>query len=188
MRKQLPLSGACKKYEEDLVLYYYGESSTAESQGVERHLSECLACRRFVDDLRGLLPQLGKSQELPQTFWDSYYRETVAKLRQRETQNDSWYNLFLPLKTWLVPALGTAAVAVLALGLLFAKGALPPFVDGSPAKLPESVVADANQLEFFRSLDMLESLRQLEEHDDAGNKPNADRSSLTPLGQTASWG
>ena len=57
MKQHSPLSGACKKYEEDLVLYYYAEGGAADSQRVERHLSECLACRDFVEDLRGLLPQ-----------------------------------------------------------------------------------------------------------------------------------
>jgi len=185
MKKNSPLSGACKKYEEDLVLYYYGESSAADGHRVERHLSECLACRRFVDDLRGLLPQMAKSQELPQTFWDSYYRETVAKLSQRAERNDWWRNLLAPMKTWLVPAFGTAAVAVLALGLLFGRGSLPSFVDGSSAYLPEEIIADANQLEFFRSLDMLESLGQLEEQDGGVMKPKSDRSSLSGIVQTA---
>ena len=185
MKKKSPLSGACKQYEEDLVLYYYAEGSAAESQGVERHLSECLACRHFVEDLRGLLPQMAKSQELPQTFWDSYYRETVAKLREHKARNYWWGNFFMPRQTWLVPAFGTAAVAVLALGLLFAKGSLPLFIDGTSAKLPEEIIADANQLEFFGSLDMLESLSQLEEHDGGRMKPKSDRSSLSRIEQAA---
>ncbi len=185
MTKNSPLSGACKKYEEDLVLYYYAEGSAADSQRVEQHLSECLACRRFVDDLSGLLPQMAKSQELPQTFWDSYYRETVVKLRERKAENHCWRNFFTPRKTWLVPAFGTAVVAVLALGLLFAKGSLPLLIDGTSAKLPEAIIADANQLEFFRSLDMLESLSQLEEHDGGRAKPKSDRSSLPRIEQAA---
>ena len=181
MKKKSPLSGACRKYEEDLVLYYYAESSVAESQRVERHLSGCMACRGFVDDLRGLLPQLAKSQELPQTFWDSYYRETVAKLNQRAERNDWWRNLLAPMKTWLVPAFGTAAVVVLALGLLFGRGSSPLFIDGSSADLPEEIIADANQLEFFKSLDMLESLGQIEEQGGGKMNPKSDRSNLSRI-------
>jgi hypothetical protein len=167
------------------VLYYYGECSAADGHHVERHLSDCLGCRRFVDDLRGLLPHLAKSEELPQDFWDSYYRETVAKLSQRAERNDWWRNLLEPMKTWLVPALSTAAVAVLALGLLIGKGSLPLFMNGSSANLPEEIIADANQLEFFRSLDMLESLNQLEEHEGGRIKPKSDRSSLTTSEQAS---
>ena len=185
MKKNSPLSGACKKYEEDLVLYYYGESSAVDGYRLERHLSECLACRRFVDDLRGLLPQVAKMQELPQTFWDSYYRETVAKLSQRAERNDWWRNLLAPMKSWLVPAFGTAAVAVLALGLLFGRGSLPLFIDGSAADLPEEIIADTNQLEFFRSLDMLESLDQIEGQDGGSVNPKSDRSSLSRIERAA---
>ncbi len=183
MNKNSPLSGACKKYEEDLVLYYYAENSAADSHRVERHLSECIACRRFVDDLHGLLPQMAKSQELPQTFWDSYYRETIAKLRERDARNYWWRNLCAPMKRWLVPAFGTAAIAVLALGLLFGRGSLPLSIEGSPANLPEEIIVDANQLEFFRSLDMLESLSQLEAHDGSRVKPRSDRSNLSRIEQ-----
>lgn len=183
MKKNSPLSGACKKYEEDLVLYYYAESSAADSHRVERHLSACIACRRFVDDLRGLLPQLAKCQELPQTFWDSYYRETVTKLQEREARHYGWRNLLEPMRTWLVPALSTAVVAVLALGLLIGRGSLPLFMNGSSANLPEEIIADANQLEFFRSLDMLESFNQLEEHDGGRIKPKSDRSSRSRIEQ-----
>jgi len=156
----------------------------AESQRVERHLSECMTCRRFVDDLRGLLPQLAKSQDLPQTFWDSYYRETVAKLRERDERNNWWRNLIAPMKTWLVPTFGTAAVAVLVLGLFYGKISVPSFTDGSSAKLPSEIIADTNQLEFFRSLDMLESLSQIEVPDGGGMKPKSDRSSLSRIEQT----
>ena len=185
MKKNLPLSLACKSFEEDLVLYYYGENGAAENLRVERHLSECPGCRHFVDDLCGLLPRLAKSQELPEAFWDNYYRETVAKLNQREENIYRWRNFFTPMSTWLMPAFGTAAVAILALGLLFAKGSLPWFVDASSAKLPEAIIADANQLEFFSSLDMLEALSQLDEQDGDKMKPRPDRSSLSSIEQAA---
>ena len=110
MKIRSPLSDACKKYEADLVLYYYAESDQAERNRVERHLSECASCQRFIDDLRGLLPQLNKGPELPQNFWQSYYRETVAKLDARQERSHWWANLFAPVQQWLVPAFGTAEI------------------------------------------------------------------------------
>lgn len=185
MKKAFPISDACQTLEEDLVLYYYGEIDAAEHQRLERHLSRCLACRHFVDDLRGLLPKLAKRQELPENFWEHYYRETVAKLNQREGYLYRWRNFFAPMRTWLMPAFGTVAVATLALGLFFAKGSLPWFLDGSSAKLPDAILADANQLEFFSSLDMLEALSQLDEHDGDKMKSRSDRSSLSSIEQAA---
>jgi len=168
MKKKSPLSGACKKYEADLVLYYYAESDELEQRRVEAHLSECARCQEFIDDLRCLLPQLNKGPELPQNFWQSYYRETVAKLVEGEARSHWWSSFFVPLQQWFVPAFGTAAVVILALGLIFAKGSLPVWKDRSSATLPQEIMLDGNQLEFFRSLDMLEAMSQLEKRDDFG--------------------
>jgi hypothetical protein len=179
MKNSLPLSGACKNYEEDLVLDYYGECGAADHRRVEEHLAECAACRRFVDDLRALLPQLAKGQEMPESFWQNYYRETVAKLGALDARRDWWGNRFAPWKTWLVPAFGTAAVAGLALGLLFARGSLPLSSSASPGKLPEAIIADAEQLEFFSSLDMLESLRQMEPRNNGRAKTKSEQSSFS---------
>ena len=168
MKKKSPLSGACQKYEADLVLYYYGESGDSERRRIEGHLSGCAGCQRFIDDLRGLLPQLNKGPELPQNFWQSYYRETVAKLGEHEARSHWWSNFIAPLQQWFVPAFGTAAVVILALGLIFTKGSLPVWKERSPTTLPQEIILDGNQLEFFRSLDMLEAMSQLEDRDGGG--------------------
>ena len=185
MKNFASLKSACKSLEEDLVLYYYGENSEADGRRVERHLAECVCCRRFVDDLRGLLPQMAKSQELPQAFWDSYFRETVAKLREQEERKFRWREVFTPMKSWLVPAIGTAAVTILAIGLVLGKGTLPSFIGKASESLPQEVIADANQLEFFTSLDMLESLSRLEEQEGGKIEPPSDRSSLSGTEQAA---
>lgn len=172
MKIRSPLSDACKKYEADLVLYYYAESDPAERSRLERHLSECGNCRRFIDDLRRVLPQLNSGPELPENFWQNYYRETVAKLDARQERSHWWANFFAPVHQWFVPAFGTAAVIVLSIALLFAKGSLPLALwKNKPANiLPQEVIVDGNQLEFFRSLDMLESLSQLEQRDEGALK------------------
>jgi len=174
MKKNSPLSGACKKYEADLVLYYYAESDESERRRVEGHLSECGRCQRFLDDLRGLLPHLNKGPELPQNFWQTYYRETIAKLGEFEARSHWWSNFLAPLQQWFVPAFGTAAVVILALGLIFAKGSLPVWKERSPATLPQEIMLDGNQLEFFRSLDMLEAMSQLDERDEVGFKSKSE--------------
>jgi len=178
MKKKPALGGACKKYEADLVLYYYAECDPVERRRIEEHLSECHGCQSFVDDLRGLLPQLNQSPQLPQSFWQSYYRETVGKLGAREARSHWWSSYLTPLQQWFVPAFGTAAVVLLSLGLLFAKGSLPLWKDAPPAALPQEIMVDGNQLEFFRSLDMLEALSQLEQRDDVGVKSGAENLSF----------
>lgn len=177
MTSNVPFDSACKSFEEDLVLYYYGETSYAERRPIEQHLSGCQSCRRFVDDLRRLLPQMARSEEFPQSFWDAYYHETVAKLAQQRERKYWWRNLWAPMKVWMLPAFGTVAIAVLAIGLVLGKGNLPSFTDTSPKNFPQESLSDAKQLEFFESMDMLESLSKLEEQDDQKAEPNTNQSS-----------
>lgn len=152
----------CKGFEEDLVLYYYGEIADREKQRLEQHLGNCVGCGRFIEDLHQLLPQMALPEELPQSFWDDYYRETVAKLRDQREQKSYWRNLFAPMRTWMIPAFGTAVIAALAFGVVLSKGNLNSLYNQPQERIPTEIVTDTEQLEFFRSLDMLEALSALE--------------------------
>jgi hypothetical protein len=163
---RLALEKACREFEADLVLYYYGEDSAAERQRVENHLESCGRCLRFMDDLRGLLPQMSKTIDLPQTFWDNYYREVIYKLDQ-EREGKSWWRSVIPsFGGWTIPAFGTAVVAVLAVALVFGKGDWSLRSSTTPQQtIPQEILSDSGRLEFFNSLDLLESLAALENMD-----------------------
>jgi predicted anti-sigma-YlaC factor YlaD len=132
MKKSAPLASACKAYEEDLVLHYYGENSEDEKRRTERHLAECRSCQKFLDDMRRLLPQIAQSEEMPQSFWDDYYRETVSKLAIQDERKNWWRSLLAPMQNWMVPAFGTLAVGVLVVGLMFGKSNLISLVEPRP--------------------------------------------------------
>ncbi|MET0502877.1 MAG: hypothetical protein ABW172_15260 [Candidatus Binatia bacterium] len=170
------LKTACRDFEEDLVLFYYGDDSAADHRRVEEHLKDCIACRGFVEDLRKLLPQMAKPNELPQSFWDSYYHEMVEKLAVQQERNSWWKNLFVPMRTWMLPAFGTAAVAALAIGLVIGKGNWHLFSEPRE-NIPQEILADTNQLEFFRSMDMIETLNSLESPDGTKVQPGSDHHS-----------
>jgi len=70
---------------------------------------------------------------------------------------------------WLVPAFGTVAVAVLAIVLVIEKRDVVSNLDTASANIPAEVLVDSNQLEFFKSLEILESLSTLEQQE--GVKP-----------------
>ena len=152
----------CKGFEEDLVLYYYGEIGDHEKQKVEQHLGNCAGCSRFIEELHRFLPQMALPEDLPQSFWDDYYRETVVKLTHQREQKSDWRNLFAPLRTWMIPAFGTAVIAALAFGVVLSKGNLNSLYNQPQERIPTEIVTDTEQLEFFRSLDMLEALSALE--------------------------
>jgi hypothetical protein len=181
MTSNVPFETACKRFEEDLVLYYYGETSDAERRPIEQHLSGCQSCQRFVDDLRRLLPQMAQSEEFPQSFWDAYYNETVAKLAKQRERKHWWHDLLAPMKVWMLPAFGTVAIAVLAVGLVLGKGDLNSLIDRSSENIPQEVLADANQLEFFESMDMFEWLSKIKEQDEQKAESKANQSSIWRL-------
>jgi hypothetical protein len=156
------LKTMCKELEEDLVLYYYGEIADDEKRRLEQHLGKCVGCGRFLEDLHRLLPQIAPPQELPQSFWDNYYRETIEKLADQREQRFNWRNLFAPLRMWMIPAFGTAVVAALGFGLILSEGNLNSLYNQPQERIPREIVTDTEQLEFFRSMDMLESLSVLE--------------------------
>ena len=165
------LRAACKDFEEDLVLYYYGDDATAERSRVESHLQSCSTCHEFLDDLRTLLPQMAKPSELPPKFWDNYYNEMVQKLAIHEERQPWWKNFFAPMRTWMVPAFGTAAVAALAIGLVIGSGHWHYPFNRIQEQIPQEILSDTNQLEFFKSMDLLENLSSLEARDGGKIQP-----------------
>lgn len=164
------LESACKQFEEDLVLYYYGEGSPAERARVEKHVQGCGRCCGFLDDLARLLPRLVEAKELPEPFWDTYYKEVMEKVAAEQEKKRWWHTFFAPLRPWAVPAFGTAVIAVIAFALVIERGT-PDFQRGrSSDDVPREVLVDSTQLEFFKSMDMLESLSVLEALDGTSNE------------------
>jgi len=158
------LEDACKEFEADLVLYYYGDDSEADHLRVERHCNECARCRRFLDDLHQLLPQIAQPREMPKSFWDNYYDEVMQKLAVEREHPSWWRELLGSMRPWALPAFGTLAVASLAFLFVFNSGAHP---QRSTPQIPQEILSDPRSVEFFKSMDLLESLNKLEQKDDS---------------------
>lgn len=159
----------CKEFEQDLVLYYYREWGREESKELENHLEGCGSCQQFLADLRRLLPLTVKADEPPQIFWESYSREIRSKLATAQQRSGWWRDLASIFRPWPVPALATALVFILALTLTFGKKVwrapdLPPEEEGMMEILPM-----AENLEFFKAMELLDSLDFLE----AGGGPGS---------------
>jgi predicted anti-sigma-YlaC factor YlaD len=170
------LKAACKEFEEDLVLHYYGELSLAERKRVESHVAACSVCRGFADDLGRLLPQMAKPMELPDRFWDNYYREVIDKITEQRERTHWWREMFAPMRLWAVPAFGAATVLVFGLTLTLGKVGWNPLSEPKQGLIPQEVLSDENKVEFFKSMELVESLRTLEALDVPVESTNAGRS------------
>jgi predicted anti-sigma-YlaC factor YlaD len=160
------LESACKEFEEDLVLYYYGEVPEAERRHIDNHSQQCRRCRDFLADLAKLLPHTGP-KEFPPAFWHNYYNEVMEKLEL--AQLPWWQRLTAPMQVWLLPAFGTVAMALLAVALIFGPGGWN-LQSESPESVPQEILVDAVNVEFFKSMDLLESLTVLEKMEGSGRE------------------
>lgn len=116
---------------------------------------------------------MGKPKQLPADFWQNYYKETVDKLAAQEARGSWWRNFLAPMHGWLIPAFGTVAVAVLAVVLVYGKGGWNfQSTHSQQVKIPQEILADANKVEFFESMDLLESLGVLEKMEGTQQKSN----------------
>jgi len=154
---------ACKDYEQDLVLYYYGECSDQERARMDAHIRDCSSCAGFLDELRILLPLTVKTDAPPEKFWQSYSGELRQKLAAGRERKPWWREIFSFLRPFPVPALAAALILLLAVTLTLTKGTwrtrdLPPKEEPLLEALPM-----AEHLEFYKAMEFLDSLDLLED-------------------------
>ncbi len=162
-RNENMVQGDCKNFEQDLVLYYYGECDRKDHLRVETHLEVCDSCRRFLEELRQLLPLTSKLDEPDEAFWDAYSREIHGKLTEVREKPSWWNGLLTFIHLRRVPAFATALVLVVALTLTFTNGMWRS--QGTP---PEEmtlleILPVAEKLEFFETMEILDALDLLED-------------------------
>jgi Putative zinc-finger len=153
---------ACKQFEEDLVLYYYGELGGNERTTVEGHVASCQACRFYLKELESILPLTVKPDEPPQEFWDDYSREMRRKLADAGERRSWWQSLALFSRPWAIPASATAFVAVLALTVTFGKGFWTSKEVPRDDEAFMEILPMAENLEFFETMEVLDTMDLLE--------------------------
>jgi putative zinc finger protein len=148
---------ACKAFEQDLVLYHYGECSSSEKQRIESHLQSCAGCRRFLDELKTLLPSTVESDDPPANFWQDYSRELRIKLSDLEEKPGWWRSIAALFRPWPVPALATAAILAVAITMTLNRS---HETTPKPDETPYSYMA--SNADFLKSMDLLDSMDILE--------------------------
>lgn len=164
------LASPCGELEENLVLFHYGDLDGAERSALQTHLKSCTACGGYLKELDTLLPLTLKADQPPETFWTDYNRELRQKL-DRAAEKKSWLQtlgeLFQP--RWM-PALATAGVVALALTVTLGRGV---WLTNDPSQDDAAIMEllpVAENLEFFKAMDVLDNLDLLES---MGNQSNA---------------
>jgi hypothetical protein len=161
--------GTCAEFESDLVLHHYGECPEPERLRVDTHLRSCPGCARFLRDLGAILPRTVTRDEPPQSFWLDYTRE----LRKKITQMDAkvpWWRRLCSVRPWPVPALATGLVLILALILTFATRSWRPTEIPPEDQALLAVLPIAENLDFFRAMELLDVLDLLEATSGLANK------------------
>jgi anti-sigma-K factor RskA len=156
------LSTACKAFEQDLVLFYYGELSGTERSKVETHVQGCQSCALFIKELELLLPLTAEADVPLPGFWENYSREMRRKLDEIGERKSWWQALSALFQSWSLPAMATAAVVVLALTLTFGRAVWQKAEEPVDEQGFIEVLPMAENLEFFRTMEVLDALDFLE--------------------------
>jgi hypothetical protein len=144
---------ACKDFEQDLVLYHYGDCVAADKPRVEAHLEGCDGCRQFLQELKAFLPATLAVDEPPASFWQDYSREMRIKLAAAD-EKPSWIRSLAALfRPWPVPALAAAAIIAISLTMTMKK---------APEAPSDPYTYMASNADFFKSMDLLDSMDLLE--------------------------
>ena len=155
------LASPCGELEENLVLFHYGDLDGAERSALQAHLHSCAACAGYLKELETWLPLTLKADQPPETFWTDYNRELRQKL-DRAAEKKSWRqtlsDIFQP--RWM-PAFATAGIVALALTLTIGRGIWSTNDSQDDAAIMEMLPV-AENLEFFKTMDVLDNLDLLE--------------------------
>ena len=163
-----PAASACADLEADLVLLHYGDLDGAERARLQAHAANCAGCSGYLNELTTLLPLTDKTDTPPQEFWMNYNRELRHKI-DAAVENKSWWQNFTAIfKPGYLSALATAGVVVLALTFTLG-GGLWSGKNGTPDDELTEALPVAENLEFFRAMDVLDELDLLEVMDSQGN-------------------
>jgi hypothetical protein len=157
-----PLPTPCRKFEEDLVLLHYGDLRGPERDVLQSHVNGCAGCTGFLKQLGKLLPLTVRADEPGQTFWNDYSREMRHKLDAAAEKRPWWESIAIIFRPRLLSAAAGVAVVVVALALTLGRGLWPTKdVPHDDAAMMEALPV-AENLEFFKAMDVLDDLDLLE--------------------------
>lgn len=151
----------CAELEADLVLLHYGDLDNGARAEVQAHSANCAGCSAYLTELATLLPLAVASDVPPQEFWMDYNRELRHKIDATAENKSWWHSIKAIFQPGYLPAFATAAVVVLALTFTFGNGLWSGKHGVNEDELSEALPV-AENLDFFRAMDVLDDLDLLE--------------------------
>jgi hypothetical protein len=158
----------CQPFEENLVLFHYGDLSGAKRGRLAAHVASCAGCAGYLNELATLLPLTVKSDTPPEEFWLNYKRELRQKIDAVSERKSRWRRWASLLQPRYLPAFATAALIVLALTFTLGKSHWSAKNNVTDDELAATLPV-AENLEFFSAMDVLDDLDLL---DLLGNQAN----------------
>lgn len=152
----------CAALEENLVLHHYGELDGAERAALEAHLQSCAGCAGYLEDLRAWLPLTVETDQPPPLFWADFTRDLRHKLDDAAGKNSWRRTLAAFFQPRLVPVLAGAAAVALALTFTLGKAIWSTSDLAQDDAVMMEVLPVAENLEFFKAMDVLDNLDLLE--------------------------
>lgn len=179
--------------ETELIPYLRGELSGDERARVGAHLEGCAQCRQSAEASSAILSKLAQVVEgVRDPDWAAYRAGLKRKLRARQASSASMRGRWLRMREdlrlpvfggWPSMAIGTAAVAVLAIAIVMHRGAgssLAPGVDQLELQqdLGSTDVGLLANYHVVENLDLLENYDVIEHLDELG--PGNSQNNETP--------
>ena len=152
---------ACTDLEADLILLHYGDLDGTERARLQSHVAQCADCSAYLNELSALMPLTVATDSPPQQFWMDYSRELRHKIDARVESKFSWQQVVALLKPGYLTALATAATLIIALTFTLGGGLWSSKSDLPDEELTEALPV-AENLDFFRAMDVLDELDLLE--------------------------
>ena len=156
-----PAATTCADLEAELVLLHYGDLDGVESKRLQSHVANCAGCSSYLKELAALMPLTVKTDTPPQEFWMDYSRELRHKIDATVESKLWWQKIPAIFQPRYLSALAAAAVVVLALTFTLGRGVWNGKNDIPDDDLSEALPV-AENLEFFRAMDVLDELDLLE--------------------------
>ncbi|MPZ77996.1 MAG: hypothetical protein GEU77_15920 [Deltaproteobacteria bacterium] len=156
------MATACNEYEQDLVLYHYGDLHGTDRDQIATHVHGCAACASYLKELATLLPLTVKLDEPAEDFWHDYSREMRHKLAVFQEKKRWWQTVQESIRPWTIPALAATAVVALTLTLTSGKKHSTPTRMPTEDQVLMEVLPMAENLELFNNMEVLESIDLLE--------------------------